>query len=110
MRAGGRGGRRIAELRDFRIMVLDDFEWDDDKAAENIRKHRIDFMEAMRVFDDPLYIVKVDDDAFGEQRFVAIGYAPMKPLAVTYTERADRIRIISARKATRHEQRLYHQG
>jgi uncharacterized protein len=52
----------------------------------------------------------LDDAHPGENRFIAIGYVNAQPIAVVYTERGDTIRIISARKATKHEQKAYHQG
>ena len=92
-------------------MISDDFEWDDNKAAANAAKHGIEFNTAKEVFKDTAYFVIEDaDDAYGEPRLIAIGFVGMKLLAVVYTERGKRIRIISARKANGHEQRLYHEG
>lgn len=87
-----------------------DFEWDDTKAAENLRKHGLSFSEATRVFDDPMTLDWEDVTAEGEQRFNKIGIADGRVIQVTYTSRGDNIRIISARRATRREARLYHEA
>lgn len=84
------------------------FEWDDAKAHANLKKHDVSFEVARRVFDDPTSIDKIDDrEDYSEDRFIVIGMADGQLLTVTYTERDDRIRIISARKATRNEQDDY---
>ncbi len=85
------------------------FEWDHDKAAANFVKHRIDFDEAGTTFDDP-YLVETFDDAHSdvEPRRLAVGRsASGRLLAVVYTERGDKIRLISARPATRTERRRH---
>jgi uncharacterized protein len=82
----------------------DNFEWDYNKAISNYVKHGVSFEEATRVFDDPFAIGEVDDrEVYGEERFVLIGKARNKLLVVVYIERGERIRIISARKATKYE-------
>ena len=78
-------------------MECDDFEWDDAKAEANFRKHRISFRDARRVFDDPFALI--EQDLTGEDRFLAAGLVEGVLITVTYTERGDCIRIISARKA-----------
>lgn len=86
------------------------FEWDDSKNAANIRKHGIDFADAVDMFNHPT--VEAVDDRYGyrEERWVAIGWLKMLVGVVVYTERqGDIIRIISARKATRAEVRRYEQ-
>lgn len=85
------------------------FEWDPQKAIENARKHGVTFDEATTAFGDPFGIV-VDDPRHsgGEARMVLLGYSQANHLlAVMFTERGDRIRLISARKATRREHRNY---
>lgn len=85
-------------------MTRDDFEWDEAKAAENYAKHGVSFELATKVFDDPFGIERLDDrEDYGEDRFLLIGIAEGAVLTVVYTERNSRIRIISARQATRHE-------
>ena len=84
-----------------------EFEWDPDKAASNLRKHAVRFAEAVTVFDDDAMLTIPDDDP-DEDRFVAIGMGSLgRILVVIYTARGDRIRIISARTATRREQSQY---
>ena len=84
------------------------FEWDPDKAEANLRKHRIDFQAAQRVFDDVFAHLEYDaSEDHGEDRWIAIGLVCGLLIAVVYTERGDRIRIISARKANSYEQRKY---
>jgi hypothetical protein len=89
-------------------MQSDEFEWDDVKAEANLRKHKISFREARRVFDDPFAVIdqEVSED-YGEDRFLATGLVEGLLVSVAYTERGDRIRIISARKANNNEQRAY---
>jgi uncharacterized protein len=86
------------------------FEWDDDKAAINLKKHRISFETALRVFDDVDLFVASDPGPYDEQRFRAIGIINALLISVVYTERGDNIRIISARKATKYEQKAYYQS
>jgi uncharacterized protein len=86
----------------------DCFEWDEAKAAANLKKHKIDFADACRVFNDVEAAFLADDAHQGENRFTAIGYVNGHLLAVTCTERGEATRIISARKATKHEQKAYH--
>jgi len=88
------------------------FEWDPDKARANAAKHGVDFPEAATVFADGLSVTIPDPDpSLGEQRFVTLGMTHrQRLLVVAHTEMGDRIRIISARRATRHEQRNYEQG
>jgi uncharacterized DUF497 family protein len=86
----------------------EDFEWDEAKAAENYAKHGVSFETAALVFNDPFAIERLDDRKdYGEDRFILIGIAKGAVLTVIYTERNGRIRIISARQATRHEQDNY---
>jgi uncharacterized DUF497 family protein len=85
-----------------------EFEWDDAKARANARKHGVTFERAALAFADPLAVALFDDrEDYGEERFVLIGLAEGPLLVVAYTERGDRIRIVSARRATRHEQDFY---
>ena len=87
------------------------YEWDEDKAKENLRKHKVDFKEAETVFDDPLSITVSDPDhSEEEERFIDIGISKKRRvLAVVYTERRKKIRIISAREATRAERKKYYE-
>jgi uncharacterized DUF497 family protein len=84
------------------------FEWDDAKAEENEAKHGVAFEEACGVFDDLNWIVKDDDTHAGEDRVNILGMVGLDLLHVTAAPLpAGRYRIISARKATRHERRRY---
>ena len=92
-------------------MESEGFEWDDAKAEANRRKHKISFRAASRVFDDPLVLIVHDvSEDYGEDRFLATGRVDDLLITVAYTERGDRIRIISARKANANERRAYDQG
>jgi uncharacterized DUF497 family protein len=85
------------------------FEWDDGKAAANLRKHRISFDEALTVFDDPYVIVEADSThSEEEERAYATGFSALsRVLLVVYAERQERIRLVSARRATQEERRKY---
>ena len=89
-----------------------EFEWDPDKEGSNIERHGIDFTEAATVFGDPLELTISDPDhSVGEFRFLSIGHSVRnRILVVSYTEREDRIRIISARTASPRERRQYESG
>lgn len=84
-----------------------EFEWDANKAAGNLRKHGVRFAEAATVLEDDAMLTMPDDES-EEERFVGLGMGSMgRLLVVVYTTRGDRIRIISARKATRQERSQY---
>lgn len=90
-----------------------EFEWDLSKAITNEKKHGINFSEATTVFGDPLELTISDPEhSSGEFRFLSIGKSNVgNLLVVSYTERQqNRIRIISARKAMRQEQKYYEQN
>ena len=88
------------------------FAWDPQKAEENLRKHGVDFREAATVFDDSLSTTFPDDDhSSGERRFLIIGLSAFgRILVVSHTENGDKIRIISARAATRRERKFYEEN
>ena len=85
------------------------FEWDPDKAKANLAKHGVGFLEAATVLGDSLSLTISDPGhSEGEQRFVSVGMSDrLRLLVVAHTEWGERIRIISARRATRREQRAY---
>lgn len=90
-----------------------EFEWDESKAAANQYNHGITITEATSIFGDPLELTISDPDhSFGEHIFLSIGKSGVGNLLVaSYTEKQEnRIRIISARKATQQEQKHYEQG
>lgn len=85
------------------------FEWDPDKARENERKHGVGFLEASEVFDDDhSSAVQDPDHSVDEARYLIFGASKQgKHLVVSYTERGERIRVISARQMTSRERRAY---
>jgi uncharacterized DUF497 family protein len=88
------------------------FEWNPDKARSNLIKHGVSFNEASAVFNDPLSVTFPDPDhSHGEERYVIIGLSNADRILVDpHTDRADLVRIISAREATRNERRFYQDG
>ena len=84
----------------------ENFEWDDNKAESNFRKHGITFEMARAAFDDPDSIDREDPDPDEGRVSRICRYGP-KILVIVWTERSDRVRIISARLASTHEQRDY---
>jgi uncharacterized DUF497 family protein len=88
------------------------FEWDDNKAETNSSKHGVSFEEAKTVFDDLLYVDFYDPDHFeDEERYLIVGHSNRgRLLIVSYTERGDLIRLISAREVTRSERQAYEEG
>jgi len=90
-------------------MEDDVYEWDDKKALVNWRDHGITFDLAVKAVRDPFAIEKLDDrENYDEERINLIGMCDGVVLHVTYTERGERVRIISARRAERHEQDNYY--
>jgi uncharacterized protein len=83
------------------------FEWDDAKRRANVVKHGIDFVDAVEVFDDPRQFAYRSPHRSSEERFVSIGAVRGKLIAVVFTQRADKLRIISARPARRSEREQY---
>jgi uncharacterized DUF497 family protein len=83
------------------------FEWDETKRKSNIKKHGIDFVDAPSIFAG--YTLTVGDDRYdyGEERFVTFGILEGRVVAVVHTETEVLIRIISIRKATRYEEKVY---
>ena len=86
-----------------------EFEWDPRKAAANLAKHKVSFEEAATAFGDPLGRIVADPrHSAVEERLVLLGISEERRLlAVMYIERAEAVRIISARPATRRERRDY---
>lgn len=89
-----------------------EFEWDPNKAASNFKKHGISFPEAATVFGDPLSITFPDPEhSTYESRYITIGLSiDRKIIILAHADRENRIRIISARLATRKERKFYEQG
>lgn len=88
-----------------------DFEWDERKAESNVLKHGVTFHEASDVFGDHLSLCVADpDSSLGENRFLIFGVSKSGNfLVISFVERSDRIRIISARKMTKSERKAYEQ-
>lgn len=89
---------------------MNDFEWDKNKAHQNSQKHGIRFSDAATVFED-INALTIEDDYQDERRFITMGADALgRILVVVYTFRQMKIRIISARKATRQERRQYQEA
>jgi uncharacterized protein len=88
------------------------FTWDPTKATKNLKNHDVSFEEAQTVFDDPLYVDFFDPDhSEDEERYLVVGKSVEgRLLIVSYTERKDAIRIITARDVTRSEREAYEEG
>ena len=86
-----------------------EFESNLEKANSNLSKHKVSFEEAVTVFDDPFALIEPDiEHSLGEERGRVVGFShKARVLVVSYTERGDRVRIISARQATKKERRGY---
>ena len=84
------------------------FEWDENKRLSNLRKHKIDFVDAEKIFYGTTITIEDDRESYGEQRFVTFGNLQGCVVAVVHTETDETIRIISMRKATKHEERGYY--
>ncbi len=101
----------MAEIRSlvYNCAQAMDFEWDPRKAHLNDRKHGVQFADAVSVLEDDRALTTSEPD--GEERFVTLGADLLgRILVVVYTWRRGRVRIISARKATPGERRLYAEG
>jgi hypothetical protein len=86
-----------------------EFDWDPAKAVSNLREHRVSFEEAAIAYGDPFAVEWIDTrEAYGEERVILLGQGGGRVLTVVYTERGDLIRIISARRASKHEQIQYY--
>jgi len=89
-----------------------EFEWDENKAEANLSKHKVSFDEAQTVFDDPLYVDFYDPNhSDDEERYIIVGQSVnQRLLVVSYTERENVTRLISAREATKGEKTAYEEG
>ena len=88
-------------------IIMLEFEWDENKNQVNIRRRGISFQEASRIFRLSTLDEIDDREDYGETRIASIGEADGRILYVVYTWRNNVIRIISARRANRHERRKY---
>ena len=89
-----------------------EFEIDSAKAVINLKKHKVSFEEAASVFGDPMAYTFADPDhSIGEERWLMFGLSRMaRLLAIIYTQRRGKYRIISARLATRNERKIYEES
>jgi uncharacterized protein len=87
-----------------------EIEWDNNKAASNLIKHKIDFEDAKNIFLDSTRLEREDKRDYNETRIQVIGMVNQVVLFVVYTKRNGRYRIISARRANKNEQRQYYQS
>jgi uncharacterized DUF497 family protein len=84
------------------------YQWDPAKAEANVKKHGVEFADAVGVLADPTAITIEDPQAEGEQRFLSMGMDVLGHIiVVAYTYRGDEVRLISARKASKKELRVY---
>jgi len=83
------------------------FTWSEAKRKLNIQTHGLDFVDAARVFDGPTYTFEDGRFEYTEQRFVTLGLLEGFVVSIVHTESTRQIRVISFRKATRHEQAIY---
>ena len=86
------------------------FEWDEQKRKRNLRKHGIDFVGCEAIFAGTVKTMIDNRADYGEDRFVTFGVLDNRVVAVVHTETADTIRVISIRKAKKHEQTLFFKG
>ena len=84
------------------------YRWDEAKCVSNLKKHRLDFADAEIVFDGLTLTFEDDRFDYDEQRFITIGLLDGQFVVIAHTEEADDVtRIISMRKATKHEERIF---
>ena len=83
------------------------FAWDEAKRLANLRKHGIDFIDAEKIFRGLTLTAEDTREDYGEQRFLTLGLLEDQVVSVAHTEEGDEIRLISIRKATKHEARFY---
>ena len=83
------------------------FAWGETKRKANLELHGLDFVDAPRVFEGPTYTYEDDRFAYAEQRFITLGLLEGMPVSIVHTETTRQIRVISFRKATKHEQAIF---
>ena len=86
------------------------FSWDETKRKTNLVKHGLDFADAKRVFSGAIFTFADERFNYGEERFITIGMLHGAVVVIAHTESNNEIRIISMRKATQNEQKIYFQG
>ena len=86
------------------------FTWDEAKRKSNITKHGFDFVDAEHVFKGATFTFEDNRFTYGEQRFITLGMLNAIVVVIAHTEHDDVVHIISMRKATKNEQKIYFQG
>lgn len=98
----------FASRRSSEEISIVNFDWDDDKNRKNIRKHGFDFTDAWEIFEAPMLRMLDTREDYGEDRWVGIGFLGNRIVVVVFTEpEEDTIRIISLRKALKHERKRF---
>jgi uncharacterized DUF497 family protein len=90
-------------------ITMDNFEWDNSKRIHNLRKHGIDFIDSIEIFNDPDRI-ELEIVINGESRFQTIGTVHDVVLFLVYTNRGNKRRIISVRRASKNERQAYYEA
>jgi uncharacterized DUF497 family protein len=91
--------------------LLVKYEWDEEKNEENIRKHGFDFADAWEIFESPMRVALDTREDYGEDRLNGVGLLGNRIVVVVFTERGeDIIRIISLRKALKHERKKFEEA
>ena len=83
------------------------FSWDERKRGLNLKEHGLDFVDAPRVFEGPTFTFEDDRFAYDEQRLVTLGLLDGIAVSIVHTESSSRIHVISFRKATRNEEKIF---
>ena len=86
------------------------FEWDEAKRKSNIKKHGFDFVDAEKVFNGATFTINDDRFDYGKNRYITLGMLEGIVVVITHLEEDELIRIISIRKATKNEQKIYFKG
>ena len=94
----------------MRRVLAVEFEWDEDKRQRGIAKHQVDLLYAAGVFEGPTAIAPDDRGEYGEDRFIAIGLVRGEVFVVVFTQRGDKVRLISARKGGRRDRLKYQES
>jgi len=91
----------------MRIMNIMKYEWDETKRLKNLKKHRLDFADASKIFSGPTLTMSDEGTDHGELRFNTMGLLGLTVVVLCHTETESEIRIISMRKAERHETEIF---
>lgn len=84
-----------------------EFGWDENKRRTNIVNHGLDFADVEEVFQGATFTFEDDRDDYGEERFITLGLLRSTVVVIAHTERNNQIRVISLRKTTKHEQKIF---